>query len=327
MIEEANRVIDGEAQYDGEKSRMSAIQKACLDFCVELLNMEIEFSEYESALVYALAVLGVSETGWRGPDSYPPILSSVIKCARFMVVQKAVHMARSPVENEHFAGRRKMDLDEDSGYDSNGTASPSPSSRVQWRSHGRSSSPIPHEPVSPNRFRWASSSVHGRSSPGNPSSPVMEPRGRPQTRRARSCLDFVNDMMDQFMVRGTKGPIQWMLDLRTYRLKIHYNTTSSGHVEWCNGDELLYKKAQFNMAQFRGMVHGLVEQMRRIMFDELLFCGGKKAKDIPNVPWNTIRDDPTNTTPGWSFLDDERTWLPINSKQWLFDRIGQQPEV
>jgi hypothetical protein len=72
---------------------MSAIQEACLNFCVELLNMEIEFSEYESALVRALAVLGVSETGCRDPDSYPPILSAVIKCARFMVVQKAVHKA------------------------------------------------------------------------------------------------------------------------------------------------------------------------------------------------------------------------------------------
>jgi hypothetical protein len=35
--------------------------------------------------------------------------------------------------------------------------------------------------------------------------------------------------------------MQWMLDLRTYGLKIHYNTTSRGHVEW-TGDELLYKE-------------------------------------------------------------------------------------
>ncbi|KIV98742.1 uncharacterized protein PV09_09494 [Verruconis gallopava] len=300
MIEEATCVINGEAQYDGEKS-----------------GMKIEFSEYESALVYALAVLGVSETGWRGPDSYPPILLSVIKCARFMVVQKAVHMAGGLVENEHFTGRRKMDLDKDSGLNSNDTASLSLLSSIQLRSHGRSSSLIIYEPASLNRFRWASSSICGWSSPGNPSSPAIEPRGRPQTCHVRTCLDIVNDMMDQFMVRGTKGPMQWMLDLRTYGLKIYYNTTRSGHVEWCNGDELLYKKAQFNMAQFRSMLHGLIKQMRQIMFNELLFCGGKKAKDIPNVPWNTIRDDPTNTTPGWSFLDDERTRLPVNVEKYM----------
>jgi hypothetical protein len=38
-------------------------------------------------------------------------------------------------------------------------------------------------------------------------------------------------MMDRFMVRGSHSPMQWMLDLRTYMLKIHYNTTSRGHVE------------------------------------------------------------------------------------------------
>jgi hypothetical protein len=38
--------------------------------------------------------------------------------------------------------------------------------------------------------------------------------------------------MDQFIVRGTYSPMQWMLDLRTYGLKIHYNSTARGHVEW-----------------------------------------------------------------------------------------------
>lgn len=340
MIEEAGRVIDGEVEQGEGETGMSAIQKACLDFCVELLNMEIEFTEYESALVCALAVLGVSETGWRGPDSYPPILSAVIKCARFMVVQKAVHMAGSPVENEYFAGRRKMDLDEDSGYDTGDTASPSPSPRSRSRRGGCPSSPIGVDPASPNRFQWASSSIHGRSSPGGPlspinpssssgpSSPFVAARIRPQNRRSKkSSLDFVKSMMDEFMVRGSKGPMQWMLDLRTYGLKIHYNTTSHGHVEWCNGDELLYKNVQFNMAQFRGMVHGVIADTRQIMFDELLFCGRTKAGEVPEVPWNTIRDDPTNTTPGWSFLDDERTRLPVDGKRWLFERIGQQADV
>jgi hypothetical protein len=43
MIEEANRIIDGQAEQDNESGGMSPNQKACLDFCVELLNMEIEF--------------------------------------------------------------------------------------------------------------------------------------------------------------------------------------------------------------------------------------------------------------------------------------------
>ncbi|KAF9890012.1 hypothetical protein FE257_006692 [Aspergillus nanangensis] len=65
-------------------------EQACLEFCVELLNQRHRTQEYESALVCAMAVLGRGERGWQGPDSYPPILSRVIKIARFMVVQKAL---------------------------------------------------------------------------------------------------------------------------------------------------------------------------------------------------------------------------------------------
>ncbi|OCK79095.1 hypothetical protein K432DRAFT_417587 [Lepidopterella palustris CBS 459.81] len=42
LIEEAGRVIDGEAEHGDGDAEMSAVQEGCLDFCVELLNMEIE---------------------------------------------------------------------------------------------------------------------------------------------------------------------------------------------------------------------------------------------------------------------------------------------
>ncbi|KAF9882951.1 hypothetical protein FE257_004862 [Aspergillus nanangensis] len=65
-------------------------EQACLEFCVELLNQRHRTHEYKSALICAMAVLGRSERGWQGPDSYPPISSRVIKIARFMVVQKTL---------------------------------------------------------------------------------------------------------------------------------------------------------------------------------------------------------------------------------------------
>jgi hypothetical protein len=89
-----------------------------VDFCIELLNQQIQYNEYESPLVCALAVLGVSERGWREADSYPPITSAVIKCARFMVVQKAVHVAGPAVEDEEFSGGEILDFESDSGYGS-----------------------------------------------------------------------------------------------------------------------------------------------------------------------------------------------------------------
>jgi hypothetical protein len=66
--------------------------------------------------------------------------------------------------------------------------------------------------------------------------------------------------MDKFMIRGSHGLMQWMLDLRTYGLKIQYNTTSRGHVEWMGQGELLYKDLHFSIAQFCGIVHGLAAE-------------------------------------------------------------------
>ncbi|KAK3065108.1 hypothetical protein LTS18_010261 [Coniosporium uncinatum] len=206
----------GEADEEDKPRKLTSIQAACLDFCIQLLNQRITRKEYDSALVCALAVLGVKEGGWKGPEQYPPILSAVIKVARFMVVQKALQISQP------FAGE---EFEDDSGYDSGDSPPP----------------------------------------PG------------------RGCLQFVQEMMDHFMVRGSHSPMQWMLDLRTYGLKIHYNTTSPGHVGWKGRDELLYKEMNFTMGQFRGMIHGLRAECRRLLCEDLLF-GGMQGDGVPAIP-------------------------------------------
>jgi hypothetical protein len=83
------------------------------------------------------------------------------------------------------------------------------------------------------------------------------------------------------MVRGSHSLMQWMLDLRTYGLKIHYNTTSRGNIEWMAGDMLLYKNLHFTMAQFCSMVHGTHAECRRLLVEELLFCSGQTVPQVP----------------------------------------------
>jgi hypothetical protein len=133
-----------------------------------------------------LAVLGVKEDSWKGPEQYLPILSAVIKTARFMVVQQGLELSCADLVDPQDSSD---EFDNDSAYDS----APSP-------------------------------------------------------RRPKGCLQLVKQMMNQFMVRGNYGPMQWMLDLRTYRFKIHYNTTSRGHLGWMGQDEMLYKELHFSMA-------------------------------------------------------------------------------
>jgi hypothetical protein len=64
--------------------------------------------------VCALAVLGVKEDGWKGPEQYPPILSAVIKVAWFMVVQQALELSE-PFDDT---------FDDDSAYESDSSRWP-----------------------------------------------------------------------------------------------------------------------------------------------------------------------------------------------------------
>ena len=84
-----------------DRETMTDLQSACLSFCIELLNQKIHNHEYDMALICGLAALGVSPSGqgFRGADTYPSILSAVIKVAHFMVVQQAEQMARQTVDD------------------------------------------------------------------------------------------------------------------------------------------------------------------------------------------------------------------------------------
>ncbi|KAF2824584.1 hypothetical protein CC86DRAFT_258254, partial [Ophiobolus disseminans] len=174
-MDQATEAAPDQSAASARPEKLSRIQKACLEFCIALLDHRITRQEYDSPLVCALAVLGVKEEGWKGPEQYPPILSAVIKTARFMVVQQGLELSGADLPDPQDSEDTDND---DNAYESG----PSP------------------------------------------------------RRRPKGCLQFVQHMMDRFMVRGCHSPMQWMLDLRTYGLKIHYNTTSRGHVEW-TGDE------------------------------------------------------------------------------------------
>jgi hypothetical protein len=259
--DQATEAAPNQSTASVRQVKLSGLQKACLEFCIALLDHQITRREYDSPFVCALAVLGVKEDGWKGPEQYPPILLAVIKIARFMLVQQGLELSDADLADPQ---------DSSDEFDDNSAPS------------------------------------------------LCRPKG---------CLQLVKQMMDRFMVRGSHGPMQWMLDLRTYGLKIHYNTTSRGHVEW-TGDELLYKNLHFSMAQFRGMVHGLASESRRLLIEELLFSSSSKTSEaVPSVPWESIRDNPTDERPGWNFLKDQRTQMPIDGERWLFVQVSQDASI
>ncbi|KAJ2755651.1 hypothetical protein H4S06_003397, partial [Coemansia sp. BCRC 34490] len=58
---------------------------------------------------------------------------------------------------------------------------------------------------------------------------------------------YLEHMVKHFMVCGSHGPMQTLLDWHTYGMKVSFNTTSSGHIMWHGADELLYKDIHFTM--------------------------------------------------------------------------------
>jgi hypothetical protein len=53
----------------------------------------------------------------------------------------------------------------------------------------------------------------------------------PDSSKFVGCLNWVKRMVDRFMVRGSYSPMQWMLDLRIYGMKIHYSITADGYID------------------------------------------------------------------------------------------------
>lgn len=265
--------------YDRQRSPamrpMSELQRACLSFCIELLNQTIHNREYDMALVCALAALGVSPSGgwFRSADTYPSIISAIIKVAHFMIVEYAEQLAK-PTTSEQY-----------------GACSSPCSSPCEFDDSGYESEEMPAQ----------------------------------DRRRGRSSFEWVRKMMDGFMVRGCGSPMQWMLDLRSYGMKIAFNTTSAGHVNWRDGDTLEYKATKFNMAEFRGMVGKLCQDTRRALFEDLMFA--PNGQDVPAVPWTQLYDDPSNDGIGWSFIRDQRSQFPTKGTDWLFERIGSRSDL
>ena len=72
-----------------KRKPLTRLQMACLNFCFMLLNQKMINQEYDCALVCTLAILSVTENGWKNALLYTPILSGVIKISRFIVVQKS----------------------------------------------------------------------------------------------------------------------------------------------------------------------------------------------------------------------------------------------
>ena len=70
------------------------------------------------------------------------------------------------------------------------------------------------------------------------------------------------------MIRESHELMQWMLNLRTYELKIYYNITIKNHIDRIE-NQILYKQMQFNMSNFRNTIHDLMKRTQNLLFQRI----------------------------------------------------------
>ncbi|KAL2816573.1 hypothetical protein BDW59DRAFT_166298 [Aspergillus cavernicola] len=176
----------GEEEEEGypaavEAWRMSPIKQACLEFCIKLLNQHHQTHEYESALVCAMAVQGWGEASWRDLENYISLISHVVKLARFMVVQKALWLDPHAMHIIYMW-------------------------HLQEQKQARSTAAAISWPL-------ASTDDQLGDINGDPTN------ARISVERKESFHDRVKQIVSSFMIRGTHGPLQTLLDWRIYGLK------------------------------------------------------------------------------------------------------------
>ncbi len=146
---------------------LSRLEKALLAFSISLLDQSTSEDEYELPFVGALAVLGLEESGFRGVDSYPSILSSILKIGWFLVLRLA------------FENSPTIETSSDNSESDSGTIS------------------------------------------------TMEEHFSDSGDR-EGLLLRLETMVNRFLIRGSRSPFEWMLDLRSYGVEITRSTTLSG---------------------------------------------------------------------------------------------------
>jgi hypothetical protein len=121
--------------------------------------------------------------------------------------------------------------------------------------------------------------------------------------RTRQCIH-------RFMTRTGKeinefpSPMDWMLETRTYGIKIRFTTTAGGVINW-NGDQVIFRRIRFSIAQLSGFMHAVLQEARNIMA-ELTMCGGKGIQELPAIQWDDVYNNNSNNAVGYMFIIDDR---------------------
>jgi hypothetical protein len=145
--------------------------------------------------------------------------------------------------------------------------------------------------------------------------------------------DYLSTSMEQmrlkFMTFDGRTPMGWMHGLKAYGLKLAQTKTADGNIVWSDDLKMvLWKEFSCSMSNFRGFVKTMVGQAKSRLEKLFLLKPGESFSNIVPAPrLFAIKDNPSESKAGWSFLLDQRNNHLFDGSTWLVDRILGNEEL
>jgi superfamily II DNA helicase RecQ len=151
--------------------------------------------------------------------------------------------------------------------------------------------------------------------------------------------EIVSDIARRFMTLQDQGghptPLDRVMHMRTFGMKIRYNTKATARVDWSkDGQVFSIDKSRFHMDELRAVVRELVESCREKLAKLMFIAGG--GDQLPQIPIDQIRDNQADGRPRWSFIKEmensevfAKAGLGDDSRKWLWRQLthGENEEM
>ncbi|EXL64482.1 hypothetical protein FOPG_19254 [Fusarium oxysporum f. sp. conglutinans race 2 54008] len=155
--------------------------------------------------------------------------------------------------------------------------------------------------------------------------------------KAEGLFRIVRRKVRGFMTR-TSGeedaeptPMNWIINTRTYGLRIRYTTPGSETIDW-RGDQIIHGRIRIRMGEIADMLHNLVGRARETLSRLTMTEGGGAGEftargALPVIPWSQIEDQHGESIIDHSFLRNAGNagWLAAGN-DWVIKMIISRPD-
>ncbi|TVY64128.1 hypothetical protein Focb16_v014221 [Fusarium oxysporum f. sp. cubense] len=155
--------------------------------------------------------------------------------------------------------------------------------------------------------------------------------------KAEGLFRIVRRKVRGFMTR-TSGeedaeptPMNWIINTRTYGLRIRYTTPGSETIDW-RGDQIIHGRIRIRMGEIADMLHNLVGRARETLSRLTMTEGGGAGEftargALPVIPWSQIEDQHGESMIDHSFLRNAGNagWLAAGN-DWVIKMIISRPD-